>query len=111
MTPYKSKKQRLNEWINVPAKLFAPELGRTIEGTIKYGFRLPMKPGDTPLLELPTNCRGRYEGQSPAYWFVSENQDTKVRLLFLPFTKVSDDEIRGRGYDSGLAKIVIRRKR
>lgn len=84
------KQNSIEDWINVPAVLEA--LGKKIEGTVKFGIRLPMKPGTVPLEEN----NNKFNGLKGDYWFVNEDQSIKVKLLTY---KTNEDEIQGYGYD------------
>ena len=81
----------------------------TLPRMIKYGVRLPIRSGMTPLTECEVGSKKKIEGESPAYWFVNYDQSVKVKLI----TKSINDKkeiISGIGRDSGIFKYIIRRK-
>lgn len=96
------KQNSIEDWLNVPAVLEADESGKRVRGVVKFGVRLPMKPGTVPLEENKT----KFNGLKGDYWFVNEDQSIRVRLL----TYTIEDEIQGYGYDIEKFKYKIRRE-
>jgi len=98
-------KQRLEDWINVPVIIKTTQ--GSAEGMIKYGVRLPMRPGTTPLHECELDSREKVEGQKPGYWFVNDEKALKIKL----FThSVIGGTISGIGYDTCIIKYNITKK-
>ena len=91
-------------WLNTP--LIIETRHGNLEGTIKYGVRLPIRPGNIPLQECEANSREKIEGEKPAYWFVNESQSVKVKLLTQSLKK---DRITGLGKDVGIFKYTIKK--
>jgi hypothetical protein len=89
-----AKANKLESWINVPS-VMETRYG-TIEGAVKYGVRLPMRPGITPLHDCEPKSNEKIEGETPGYWFINNDETTKVKLIA---QLVSQDKIRGIGYD------------
>lgn len=98
-------KQQLEDWLNVPS-IMETEYGR-VEGTVKYGIRLPIKPGDIPLKECKPESKEKVKGETAKYWFVNDNQTIKVRLIT---KKQEGDKLVGLAYDTVHFKYVIKRK-
>jgi hypothetical protein len=100
--------KRMREWINVPSFL-ETSLAQPVEGKMLYGIRRPIRSSTTPLIECEIGTRERIEGQKPGYWFVSENQDVKVRLPII--YSVNDNNVKAIGYDTGrLFLAIVKRK-
>jgi hypothetical protein len=95
----------IDDFIGVPMMLEA--LGESVSGTIKFGVKLPGRPGTTPLVECPTNSQKEIEGQKPRYWFVNDEQSIKVRL---DSYAIREHEIAGIGYDIETFKYVLIRR-
>lgn len=96
---------RIEDWVSIPVILEA--LGKRVEGTVKFGVRVPMKPGTTPLLECPVESRDLVNGQRPGYWFVNDDEAIKVELLSY---KPQDETLSGLGQDREVFNYVIRRR-
>jgi hypothetical protein len=97
-------KGRIEDWIGKAVVLGSVH---SVEGTIKYGVKLPIRPGTAPLHECDLGSREKIEGVRPHYYFVSPDQSIKVRLIT---HRVSPAEIMGLGYDSQLVLYRIRKK-
>jgi len=94
-------RNKLEEWLDVPAIM--ETCHGNIEGTLKYGIKLPLKPGTTPLKE----CKiASTESIGAHYWFVNENQSIKIRLIRY---ETHDDKITGVGSDGVSFNYTIRR--
>ena len=117
--PLNAKRSLLERWIDVPVDLEVPSLREKVEGgVIKFGIRIPMAPGFTPLLECHTyDVKDRYRGEYAAYWFVKtgttegvqgETQPIKVKLLT---AKEKDGVLYGLGHDVENFKYIIRKKK
>lgn len=89
---------RLTNWIDIPAKLETPY--GPVDGTVKYGIRKPIAPGNKPLTEVNPGSREEIDGERPAYWFVSPKQDIKVRLPVKKIKSANQEKVEGVGYDS-----------
>lgn len=98
-------KAKLEEWINIPSVMETRH--GTVEGTIKYGIRLPIKPATTPLMECELGSRDKVSGEKAKYYFVNDEEALKIRLI----TKsVSDNAITGLAYDNTFFRYIIKKK-
>lgn len=95
----------MDNWLNNP--LIMQTKHGNLEGTIKYGVRLPIRPATTPLRECELGSKEKIEGEKPAYWFVNDDKAIKVRLLT---KKVEEHVISGLGEDIKIFRYTIRRK-
>jgi len=89
----------IDDWMDIHLSLNSPY--GDIQGTIAYGIRIPIKPGNSQLslYRCPLGFKGEIKGESPAYWFVSgENHEIK---LLITKAKPTESEIRVRLYSSG----------
>lgn len=94
-------RRNLQEWLNIPAVLEC-KAGQ-VEGSVRYGIRVPIRSGIKPLLPCPVNDR------RGSYWFVSPDQTTKVRIPRI-LMKISDKRISGVGIDSGIFRYTITKR-
>ena len=99
------KTRKLENWLNVPAIMRIRK--DEFVGILKYGVRIPMKSSTTPLQEYEVGSRERVYGVKPGYWFVSEDESIKVRLIT---AREKEDELKGIGRDSSFFKYSIRRR-
>ena len=89
----KRKRQLLEGWVNSPATIQVQ--GEKIDGRIKYGVRVPMASAYRPLLECKPGSRKPVNGESPLYWFVSDDETVKVRMPLFGINYVNDKNIKG----------------
>ena len=106
---------RMEDWIDVPAILSTKKI--VVEGTILYGVRDPIKPGNAPLINVSVGPKKKVRGIVPGYYFLNYNLDAgigdeiikgdvKVRLLTHWATS---SEVRGIGYYSQIFRYQIRK--
>lgn len=88
------KEQMLLQWINAPA-FFDSGYGN-IEGHVQYGIRKPLTPASASIHQQDPRERSREVViDSPSYWFVSNDNQVKVRILQSMMYIVTDQTIRG----------------
>ena len=98
------KSKTLESWIDVAAKM-KTAYGIT-SGCVKYGIRIPPKPGPTSLYELQPNSREKIKGVKPHYWFINHSQSKKIRLV-IAFNH--NDKLKGIGRDNLFFRYTIKR--
>jgi hypothetical protein len=95
-------KSKLEKWMGVISVLRTKSNG-FVTGKIQYGVRIPCASGMIPLKKVDHHLRHKKE-RGEDYWFVSDNETVKVRLLT---ARASDTEVRGYGLDVEIFKYKI----
>ncbi|MDD5192990.1 MAG: hypothetical protein PHF67_00215 [Candidatus Nanoarchaeia archaeon] len=96
----------IDNWLGVPAVL-ETEFGN-VDGTVKFGIRIPLAPGTTPLQERSLDSIEMIRRERPDYWFVNRPQSIKVRLL--TYERYDPDTIVGKAEDVTRFKYTLRRR-
>ncbi len=99
-------KSQLESWLNVPAIMETKKFGN-VEGMIKYGIRIPIAPGTTPLKECKPDSLEEFNGEPARYWFVNPKQTIKVKLKI---QEQEEDHLKGLAWDTEYFSYTIRRK-
>ncbi len=96
----------LSEWVNLPLILKCKH--GPVMGFIAYGVRLPIRPGNEPLHRCDVGSTEEIEGQIPSYWYLSDDEDVKIKIIGVVSQSEDTLEIRAHSqnyFDASIMKM------